>query len=239
MDLCLLTYNIFGMPWRKSGIESILLWIYFKSKAEIICLQEVFSKEDKRYIEEFCKLSQWSCWFPPSNPTLLSSFTSYYGCSSGLCILTKQGIQIVEEPKFEEYKTSSFVDSFVRKGFFHLTCRKNKQIFHLINTHMQSDFTECPCRLGFSNVRVRQEDQLHSYVKNLENCILLGDFNTEEFQHFEILNSRIEVTFPQTGETLDYCLQPQDGSFFCQSTHYHKDVELSDHIPVEFSLRFL
>ncbi len=242
MNLRVLTYNVFGMPWGLSSIESILLWAFYKTDAEILCFQEVFSKEHTQRIKEICsqKDCQWNCWFPQTEPTCLSKWTTYFQSVSGLCILTKKTIQVLEEPYFEPFEKNANVDSFIRKGFFHLHCEKENQQFHILTVHFQSDFTEVKCcRVSHQDIRIQQEIQLFQYVRKYHNFVVIGDFNTNRFYHFSFVNPRRESTFPQTGESLDHCLTLYPSSVKSEKATYFHDIDLSDHTPVLFQLRFL
>jgi endonuclease/exonuclease/phosphatase family metal-dependent hydrolase len=241
MNLRVLTYNVFGMPWGLQSIESILLWALYDTDAEVLCLQEVFSQTHVQTIQRFCAMprNRWTCWFPTAEPTCLSKLTSYFSSSSGLCILMKKQIHLLSEPYFEPFEKASNVDRWVRKGFFHLSCEKEGIPFHLITTHFQSDFTECKCRIQYSDVRLLQEWQLFQYCKSLSNLILVGDFNMSHFRWFKPVNSRLEPTLQHTEESIDHCLSLQKGSVIsCNAVTYHHEIELSDHIPVVFELGF-
>ena len=182
MNLKVLTYNVFGMPWGLSSIESILLWSLYKTDAEILCFQEVFSENHKKRIQEICSQedSQWNCWFPNVESSCLSRFTKYFECPSGLCVLTKKTIQILSEPYFEPFESVSSVDSLIRKGFFHLHCEKENRQFHLLTVHFQSDFTELKyCRIQHQDIRIQQEIQVFRYAKELKKSIVVGDYLSE------------------------------------------------------------
>ena len=242
MNLRVLTYNVFGMPWGLQSIESILLWVLYDTDAEILCFQEVFSQAHVKAIQAFCSKSQWNCWFPQAEPTCLSKLTSYFSSSSGLCILVKKQIHLLSEPYFEPFEQSSNVDRWVRKGFFHLHCEKENIPFHLVTTHFQSDFTECKCRIEYNDIRLLQEWQLYKSCKELPNLVLVGDFNMSRFRWFKPVNSNLEPTLQETGESLDHCLslsqEPCKQQVSCNAVTYHHEVSLSDHIPVLFELRF-
>ncbi len=241
MNLHVLTYNVFGMPWGLQSIESILLWAFYDTDAEILCLQEVFSEDHKNRIQEVCNrsFSQWNCWFPQAEPTCLSRLTSYFSSITGLCILTRKSIEILATPYFEAFQNRSNVDRWVQKGFFHIHCQKEETIFHLITTHFQSDFTECKFRVRYENQRKLQEAQLFEYCKNLPNVILLGDFNTKNFRYFSFINPILEITLKETGESLDHCLSLPSSRITCKFTKYFHDIVLSDHTPVLFHLKVL
>ena len=235
------TYNVFGMPWGSKHLRSILLWIFLQSGAEIMCLQEVWSKAHQALIEEMCQKSHtWSCYFPYSNIHRLGRLISRFHSGSGLCILVKNTVEIVDELEAHTYILSKGVDSFVRKGFMILHCRKQGKDFQIVNTHFQSDMTEIPlCRIRYNETRLKQEKQLYHVVKNLSCPIVMGDFNTEEFMYFECLEKGHRWTYNSTGERLDSCLRTytHKQAFEKVGAVYNYNIQYSDHIPVVFSFR--
>jgi endonuclease/exonuclease/phosphatase family metal-dependent hydrolase len=235
------TYNVFGMPWGSKNLRAILLWIILQSGTEIMCLQEVWSKEHQQMIRKACEDSKvWTCYFPYSNIHRLGRITSRFHSGSGLCILVKNTVEIIDELEGHTYIISKGVDGLVRKGFMILQCRKENKVFQIVNTHFQSDMTEIPCwRIRYNEIRLKQEKQLYQTVRHLSCPIVLGDFNTEEFMYFECLEKGHRWTYKDTGERLDSCLRTfQDKHKFEKvDSNYHYNIGLSDHIPVVFTLR--
>jgi exonuclease III len=235
------TYNVFGMPWGSKHLRSILLWIFVQSGAEVMCLQEVWSKQHQALIKEMCQESKcWTCYFPYSNIHKLGQWTQRFHSGSGLCILVKRTIEVVDELEGHTFILSKGVDTFVRKGFMVLQCMKEGKVFQIVNTHFQSDMTELPLvRLRYNETRLKQEKQLYQTVRHLSCPIVLGDFNTEEFMYFECLEKGHRWTYKDTGERLDSCLRTfQDKQKFEKvDSLYHYTVNYSDHIPVVFRLR--
>ncbi len=231
------------MPWGSKHLRSILLWIFLQSGAEIMCLQEVWSKDQQRLIEEMCHESHtWTCYFPYSNIHRLGKITSRFHSGSGLCILVKRTIEVVEELEGHTFILSKGVDTWVRKGFMILHCRKEGKDFQVVNTHFQSDMTEIPLyRIRYNETRLKQEKQLYHVVKNLSCPIVLGDFNTEEFMYFECLEKGHRWTYRDTGERLDSCLRAycHKHSFDKIESMYHYNIRYSDHIPVLFSISII
>jgi endonuclease/exonuclease/phosphatase family metal-dependent hydrolase len=72
----------------------------------------------------------------------------------------------------------------------------------------------------------------------LKNLVVLGDFNTARFYHFTIVNWPREITFRDTGESLDHCLILPSSKITCSTAEYYHEQTLSDHTPVLFSLCF-
>lgn len=234
------TYNVFGMPWGSKDLRSILLWVFLQSGTEVMCLQEVWSKQHQQMIRDACEESHtWSCYFPYSNIHRLGKWTDRFHSGSGLCILVKNTIQVVDELEAHTFILSKGVDSYVRKGFMILHCKKDDKVFQVVNTHFQSDMTELPLwRLRYNEIRLKQEKQLYQTVRHLSCPIVLGDFNTEEFMYFECLEKGHRWTFKGTGERLDSCLRTfQDKHKFSKAESvYCPHVSYSDHIPVLFRL---
>ncbi len=241
MNLLVGTYNVFGMPWGSKDLRSILLWIFLQSGAEIMCLQEVWSMQQQSLIRKLCEDSKtWSCYFPYSNIHRLGKWTERFHSGSGLCILVKNTVEVIDELEGHTYILSKGVDSLVRKGFMIVHCKKGDKVFQVVNTHFQSDMTEIPCwRLRYNEVRLKQEKQLYQTVRHLSCPIVLGDFNTEEFMYFECLEKGHRWTYKDTGERLDSCLRTfQDKEKFTKvDSFYHYNLRFSDHIPVLFNLQ--
>jgi len=237
------TYNVFGMPWGSKNLRAILLWIFIQSGAEVMCLQEVWSREHQTLIKEMCAESKsWSCYFPYSNNHRLGQWTQRFHSGSGLCMLVKNTVEVIDELEGHTYILSKGVDSLVRKGFMVLQCKKEDKVFQVVNTHFQSDMTEVPYwRLRYNETRLKQEKQLYQTVRHLSCPIVLGDFNTEEFMYFECLEKGHRWTYRDTGERLDSCLRTfQDKEKFQKlDSVYHYNVTFSDHIPVLFRLSVL
>lgn len=206
-----------------------------------MCLQEVWSRQHQRMIEDLCSESgTWRCFFPYSNIHTLGQWTNRFHSGSGLCILVKKTIEITEELEAHTFILSKGVDTFVRKGFMIVHCRKEGKDFQVVNTHFQSDMTEIPlCRIRYNETRLKQEKQLYHVVKNLSCPIVVGDFNTEEFMYFECLEKGHRWTYRSTGERLDSCLRTYQHkqSFEKVNSQYHYDIQFSDHIPVLFTIR--
>lgn len=234
------TYNVFGMPWGSKQLRNILLWTFLQSGVECMCLQEVWSKQQQLLIKELCAESHtWSCYFPYSNIHKLGNYTNRFHSGSGLCILVKNTIEVIDELEDHSYILSKGLDSLVRKGFMVLRCRKGEKEFQIVNTHFQSDMTEVPCwRVRYNEIRLKQEKQLYQTVRHLSCPIVLGDFNTEEFMYFECLEKGHRWTYRSTGERLDSCLRAfqYKDKFRKISSYYHYSINYSDHIPVVFQL---
>lgn len=234
------TYNIFGMPWGSKDLRSILLWVFVQSGTEVMCLQEVWSRQQQLLIQQMCEESKtWSCYFPYSNIHRLGKWTQRFHSGSGLCILVKHTVKVVDELEGHTYILSKGLDGLVRKGFMILQCEKEGKQFQIVNTHFQSDMTEIPYwRIRYNETRLKQEKQLYQTVRHLSCPIVLGDFNTEEFMYFECLEKGHRWTYKDTGERLDSCLRTfhDKEKFKKLESFYYYTIQYSDHIPVVFRL---
>jgi len=214
-------------------------WIFNKSGAEIVCLQEVFSKEHKRL---FCKRAAEEGWTFLAPPDLIYGGI-LPGLENGSGLLTLLHPRFtVKATKFEPYNIVNSVDQFVKKGFFTVALNDGIHEFQVVNTHMQSDVTECCCiRLNFNKSRHAQEEQLYLAMTRNEFPLVIGDANTCIFKYFYRVDQETHATFPETEEHLDHllCLPGDARRVHHVKTVYHDDVSLSDHIPVVYTVSLL
>lgn len=237
MAIRILTYNIHGLPWIHCPIEAIFLWVYVKSRADIVCLQEVFSKKLKEKVLHLGQKYNFQVFFPPSEPRCLGRPFLGFHTPSGLCILVREGIPIVREPKFVHFHSKSGLDALVNKGVLSVGIFVHSKEVQIYNTHFQADFNEIPCcSIQYKEIRKAQEAQLYMNVCTDPFPIICGDFNKNEFFYFERFDSSDRITFPPTGEHLDHLLLLRHCLPHIKEkrTHYFSDVVFSDHIPVLF-----
>lgn len=241
MNISILSYNIWGMPWGCRNIHELLLWIFCKSGAEIICLQEVFSKSCRLIIQEKARAAQWQVFFP-EDPCWAGACINSFHSGSGLCILVKSTVEVLEEIPFVAfYHVESYVEKLVSKGYFGVVLQKEGVSFSIINTHLISDVTECsPFRIAHGHGRRLQEKQLIEGATNLKDPMLVvGDLNQEEHHYFHRMYPDEDYTFPNTLEQLDHvvCL-PRDQSLFeVKEVCFFQDIVYSDHIPLKVTVQ--
>jgi exonuclease III len=236
MAVNLLTYNTHGLPWNRVKMPEIANWIFGLSNADVVCLQEVFSKKDREYLVYRTEEEGWVALFPDDLGCIPG-----LECSSGLMILVRPNLTIVGEPVFQPFKTCNGVDRFVSKGYFKVTLSNNLHEFQLFNTHMQSDVTEFWCRrLNYVWARCEQEKELFLEASKEELPVILGDINTNRFEYFVPVDPDFHITFPGTGEHLDHLLilDKDMHKIDYAPTVYHMNVPWSDHIPVVYQVRF-
>lgn len=153
----------------------------------------------------------------------------------------KESLQIVDQAIFTPFAVKAGLDSLVNKGFFSIGISYKGNLIHIVNTHLQSDFTDIPhFRINYGQTRELQEAQLFMTCETMRFPFLCGDFNKNKFLYFEPLDKDDHVTFPTTGEHLDHLLVPKRMMESVKSFKviYFPEVLLSDHIPVlyEFDL---
>lgn len=239
MPLRILSYNIYGIPWTFCRIHETLMWIFCKSGADIVCLQEVFSTTQREVISEKAESIGWSVFFP-ENQCLLSYFTPWFISGSGLCILVKPGVKVLQILPFQAYNLSDyFVEILVQKGFFGITVLHEGKPLNILNTHLQSDFTKLNdiCCISYARIRKQQEKMMYDYMCDLNGySIAVGDFNQELFYYFEKLYKNRDITFWNTKEQLDHVVGLADNTISVKKVNFYQDIPYSDHIPIAVDL---
>lgn len=239
MDLRIITYNIHGLPWCGINVAAIADWLFQKTSSEIICLQEVFSKQHRKIFQDRAAAEGWKSYFPEDDCSL-GHYLRGIECGSGLGILVHPSIDIVKTPSFSIFHWSGGVDSLVTKGYFLLHCKKGQQKFIVVNTHMQSDLTDIPyIRVNYPRERNLQEMEMYAkLIHEKPPIIAVGDMNQATFKWFERIDPVHHITFPETGEHLDHALiLKRDATKIkhVRTIYYDKNT-LSDHIPVYYKV---
>lgn len=236
----LLTYNIHGLPWCKINVPAMIDWIFNNSGAEIVCLQEVFSKEHKNLFWK--KATQVGWTFLSPSDLIYGGFIPGLENGSGLITLLHPRFTVTAPTKFEPYRIVNSVDQFVKKGFFTVHINDGVHDFQIINTHMQSDVTECCCfRVNFNKARHAQEEQIYLAMTRNSFPLVIGDANTCIFKYFHRVDQETHATFPETEEHLDHllCLPGDSEKIQHVDTAYYDDILLSDHIPVVYKINLV
>jgi endonuclease/exonuclease/phosphatase family metal-dependent hydrolase len=239
MHVRILTYNIHGLPWIKYDLPMILSWCFTVPNADVICLQEVWDEKDRKQVYEYARRHNWHCYFP-YDPVWLGSILRGMSAGSGLCILTNTRFQMVKKPEFHPFTVCGGVDSIMTKGYFIVELRGGGKIFNIVNTHLQSDFTEFSCcRINYLKVRKFQEFQMYVDLSKKPNTtLIIGDMNMSIFKWFERVDPHDHITFPETEEHLDHliCLKEDFEEIRHVKTDFYDKCNLSDHIPVVFEV---
>jgi endonuclease/exonuclease/phosphatase family metal-dependent hydrolase len=238
MQIRLLTYNIQGLPWISIDIDAIIEWLFSSSKADIICLQEVWSAVHRLRLARAAYRRGWLVYYP-DDPLPFRWDCMISG--SGLCILIKPHFIHARPSFFTSFEVAHGADALVTKGFFEICLLLSGRQIHIVNTHMQSDITGLPCcRLNFDSARAQQEWQIYRALRDRPGLqLIVGDMNTPESLYFHRVDTEKHVTFPSTGESLDHllCLSEQQQEFQHIRTEFFDDIRFSDHIPVAFDIR--
>ncbi len=243
MQIKILTYNIWGMPWGTKQIHEILLWIFCASGAEVVCLQEVFSKRHRDIIEAKAAAAHWQVFFPDDSCIAGMCLNAFHS-GSGLCILVHPNLSVFHEIPFVPFaNVEAYIEKVVKKGFFGLVLEKDGISFSILNTHMVADMTECyPLRIGHGHCRRFQEKQLVEAVRSLLSPVLIaGDFNQEEHHYLHRMYDRDDWTFPTTMEQLDHvvCLHQDRKAFRVDGVKFFQEINYSDHIPLRVDVTFV
>lgn len=239
MNIRVLTYNIHGLPWIQCDLDKILEWLFTVPNADIICIQELWSEPARKKVSQVARQRGWHSYFP-YDPVWLGSLLRGMTAGSGLCILAKPTLILKGAPLFKPFSLHGGVDSIMSKGFFLLTFAHEGKLFNIVNTHLQSDFTEFDCcRICYQKVRKFQEFELYTHMSKKPNIsLIIGDMNMSIFKWFERVDPRDHITFPETEEHLDHliCLKSDVEEIQHQKTEFYDKVDLSDHIPVLFEV---
>jgi exonuclease III len=238
MSLKILTYNIHGMPWANTDMKRVFTWVLRDSEADIVCLQELWSIEHRKLLQDYLSVYGWKCLFPRDS-CWIGSLLKGLDCGSGLAILYRPHVEILSTPHFEVYPEAAGVDKFITKGFYATQIKWKGILFTLVNTHFQSDFTELPCcRISYKFSRRFQEFHLYNYCKQQRTpTLIVGDFNQQHCDFLQMLEKSRHITFSETGEHLDHiCTLKEETTFKLLSSTYFDTIQYSDHIPVRFTI---
>lgn len=225
-------------------MKSIFLWISWHADPDIVCFQEVFGNKVQKEVQDYGNHHGYDVYFPEADNCFVKQYLRFTN-PSGLCILVKQRVRILEPPVQMRFQTCEGVDSLASKGVFALCVELGGKPVWILNTHFQSDFTEIPCiRINYGSVRKQQEVELVEFAKGLcttSEMMICGDFNQEIFHSLDYWDLEKRTTFPQTGQHLDHILSlhPKRTRLFCRQVHSFPALGLSDHSPMlyEFVMR--
>lgn len=248
----IVSYNIkalfpFYNARRMKDIINFIEILFVERKTDIVCLQEAFELDFYNQLYAVVEKLSLNIVHPPLERKLR------VGENSGLVTISRFNVTY---EKFVRYDMAAGLCWFANKGAHYMTiCLGNKSL-RLVNTHLQSDneqiainqFGQLIDNIVFDGA-VIVGDMNMSYdtvCKQLDNVTQLRIENAQSAsssplitahsagslkeQRCKCVNSTKEITFPETGDQLDYCLLYNlnlDCSFSVLS-----DVELSDHYPV-------
>ncbi|HTW96717.1 MAG TPA: endonuclease/exonuclease/phosphatase family protein [Candidatus Methylomirabilis sp.] len=198
-DLKIITFNIWDLPlWfnkdRRARIAKVADYLKAK-KADIICLQETWDRENQRLLRE--QLPDYFCAYGEkiSRKHWLKNFSNFCG---GLMIFSK--FPIVEENFFPFFRYVSPCETMGHKGFLEAMVESPWGKLRVIDTHLHSWI--------FWGKKFRQR-QLRKIMKRLRSdnlpVIMGGDFNQHDIlghENFATLLTDHNFTIPSDQESL-------------------------------------
>jgi len=179
MEFELLTFNIFVRPFlifshfggdnKKERLEEFLTRI---SSYSIICLQELFSKNDNQFISNFIRKAKemgyrYTAYFPKTK--------GYFKIgNSGLCVLSRYKIV---DSCLDVFSNNEGFEYFAEKGVMYCKIQLTEKFYlHLFTSHLKADN-------GLSKTQSVQLDHISKLINS--KCIddnpfiLTGDFNID------------------------------------------------------------
>jgi len=169
--LKILSWNIYMLPyigWMNNNTKraEVIAMILKNENYDILVFQEAFDSSCRNRILKHL-FYDYPFQYGPVN-----SERNYFETNSGLWVLSKIPLKIVQSIEFEEEKS---FDAISRKGAVLFQGKYNENDFQLLATHLQADV--------FNYVRKSQEKQLvtqllHPYAKKGIPQIICGDMNT-------------------------------------------------------------
>lgn len=185
------TYNVKHFTLTNHSFDEFAKEIK-KAKVEIIGLQEVdYCTSRSNGLNEAKHLAEELGWYYKFAPAL-----SIKGGKFGHAILSKYPI--------ESFKTVPlrFQTGFESRSLGHAVINVNGYKLNFLNTHL--------CHENDEN-RIMQFEDIAAYVKDLDNFMITGDFNTNNYSLFSVIENAkllngdpIEYpTFPKKGTGID------------------------------------
>jgi endonuclease/exonuclease/phosphatase family metal-dependent hydrolase len=190
-SLKIISWNIYMLPRHtlKTGqLERAheIVDVLKEQDADIIVLEEAFDGKAREIIRDGLKFYfPYESGDPPKN--------TWWRTNSGIWIISKIPFTIVKNIYFKRGKGP---DWFACKGAMLIEAKKNNFSFHVIGTHLQSDFggkkSQEIRRAQYEQIR---KELLEPYNKKTTPQFLVGDFNTihHESLHYEQMLSMLEV----------------------------------------------
>lgn len=210
MQLHAITYNIHGLPWSNTNLEQILSWM-LELRVPLLCFQEVFTAHARRRIQERLERQGYRVLLPMDEGVSLFP--------SGLVTAVRLDTYTVLGASFQPFLSYHNAEIFANKGFHRVTLRDRASniLFHILNTHTQSD-EEVLWWSPYAHkkaIRRKQAEQIIEYCKEYrEPVLVMGDFNQESSLHPNLRTLHPtsplpslplkKATFFRTGEDLDH-----------------------------------
>jgi hypothetical protein len=235
MDLRLTSYNVNGLPWIRTPIQSIVPWIV--RSGNLVALQEIWTNH-----------SDWAAAFAAHGwnfirPSREHHFATLFG--SGLAFAWPSGRWTLREARQYPFLDRTITDLFATKSWFQLDLVDplTQTPFRIVNTHMQSD-VDCIERFTHPhvhNVRMRQARQLVASLRlqSPRSTLIVGDINTERCPFaspYQFLGTDKAPTYPPMSRCLDHCATLPTDRWILKEHRVCAEVDYSDHCPVLWNL---
>ncbi len=148
--------------------------------ADIVCLQECFSKSLRNILQDSITSSYKTKYPFKCNRNILGLNMD---CRGGLMTLSKYEILLEHFYKYPNYKGMSFIEKIGSKGFLFTVINYNGKLINVINTHLYSGHSK-----KAKTIRKKQIDFMNKIIDSLMlindyPLILAGDLN---IQHSDI-----------------------------------------------------
>jgi endonuclease/exonuclease/phosphatase family metal-dependent hydrolase len=244
-DITVLTLNTWGLPipYPKSNKKyryPKLISMLKSSKADVICLQEVFDKKLRKIIKDSLSSSYYI--------SSLNCNRKVYGllemdCEGGLLVLSKFPIVSHKFVMFPLKEGMKLEEKIGRKGFSFSEISTNSGIITFINTHLYSGKSQSD-RIE----RVEQFTYLTKeleYYKNNNPLFILGDLNiqcpessmknTEDSIIYNYLSKNFSLSRINPSSKFQYSFDPSVNTYVDNKKPkqkldyiFYKNIELND-----------
>ena len=243
-SLKIVSYNIDGLFAHYNytnylNISKYIRNLFLNNEIDIICLQELWSKDIYNLIINNLQDLNLYISQPPTN------LKYCIGEHSGLLTISKFPII---ECDYQKYNNLNFTCNFTNKGLQYILIKNyNNEYIPIINTHLQSSY--CKYKLDYQQNAIQQLNSIKNYLqdKNIFNCLILGDLNLDENNINNFLNDnnnfiipydyQKSITFSNNNELLDYFLF-YNYIFNNKIIDFkiHNDIFYSDHFPISLKI---
>ena len=246
----ILTWNIAGLPFPFNNFQDnpvkrmkSIIKLINKSNPSIICLQEVFTKELKKQINEHLHNLKY-------NVIISNNPSNIFTVNGGLLIASKYKILKIDSIN---YKNKFGEDYFSDKGVLKIKVNIEGNIIDIYNTHLNAD----PIIGNDGNkTRLKQYQEFFEFIdKSVNNIIICGDFNENinSISYNKFINELNKIypytinknglcTFISTNECLDHILLFSKNNIIDSTKNWtikKKIINYSDHYPLFTKIKFI
>jgi endonuclease/exonuclease/phosphatase family metal-dependent hydrolase len=178
------TYFFGGVSSASLRIDQIASKI-LKTKADIVCLQEIWDQDIAKNLKEKLK-EHYFCFIYDAGNQCGTLSPDEIGFNSGLFIASKVPL---EEIKFYPFSEMKPVKAGIKRGAIHAKFKAGNSSWSVVATHLQHGLDE-----DAAKIRKRQFGECCNLLGE-EKGFILGDFNinafTEEFKESQIASEFI------------------------------------------------